>query len=126
MNAHKNKTHTVWLSGAGISVSAGIPDFRTKGTGLYSRLEKYELYVFLNTHSHSHFFNKFDIHTSYMHKYSSPLSLVSHLLLHILTQAIIYNYLTLEPQGGVEQRHGGFRQRHLHRITEFAKVGIQV
>ena len=83
-------------------------------------------YVFFNPHSHSHFFNKLDIHTSYMHKYSSPLSLVSHLLLHILTQAIIYNYLTLEPQGGVEQRHGGFRQRHLHRITEFAKVGIQV
>jgi NAD-dependent SIR2 family protein deacetylase len=31
------------LCGAGISVSAGIPDFRTPGTGLYSQLEKYEL-----------------------------------------------------------------------------------
>ncbi len=33
----------VVLSGAGISVSAGIPDFRTKGTGLYYRLEEYKL-----------------------------------------------------------------------------------
>jgi NAD-dependent SIR2 family protein deacetylase len=31
------------LTGAGISVAAGIPDFRTPGTGLYSQVQKYGL-----------------------------------------------------------------------------------
>lgn len=35
--------HIVICQGAGISCAAGIPDFRTPGTGLYSQLEKYKL-----------------------------------------------------------------------------------
>ncbi|CAD8197857.1 unnamed protein product [Paramecium octaurelia] len=31
------------LAGAGMSVAAGIPDFRTPGTGLYSQIQKYNL-----------------------------------------------------------------------------------
>lgn len=33
----------ICMCGAGVSCSAGIPDFRTAGTGLYSRLEEYDL-----------------------------------------------------------------------------------
>lgn len=33
----------VCVGAAGISVSAGIPDFRTPGTGLYDNLQKYDL-----------------------------------------------------------------------------------
>lgn len=31
------------MTGAGISVAAGIPDFRSPGTGLYDNLKEYDL-----------------------------------------------------------------------------------
>lgn len=41
--SNKKFRNIVVLIGAGASVSAGIPDFRTPGTGLYDRLQHYNL-----------------------------------------------------------------------------------
>ncbi|XP_018324325.1 NAD-dependent protein deacetylase sirtuin-2 isoform X2 [Agrilus planipennis] len=39
----KDVTKIITMAGAGISTSAGIPDFRSPGSGLYDNLQKYEL-----------------------------------------------------------------------------------
>lgn len=39
----KKFKNVVFLTGAGLSVASGIPDFRSPGTGLYSQLEKFDL-----------------------------------------------------------------------------------
>lgn len=43
MIASGNAKKIVVLSGAGVSVAAGIPDFRSPGTGLYDNLQAYNL-----------------------------------------------------------------------------------
>ena len=39
----KNVKNIIVMCGAGISVSAGIPDFRSKDTGLYNNLQAFDL-----------------------------------------------------------------------------------
>ena len=62
------------------------------------RTLEFRTYVFFYWISHSHVFNKIDIKPTYMHKYSSSLSLVAHSLLHMLIQVISHTHVTLEPQ----------------------------
>lgn len=40
---HRQSKNVVVLAGAGISVNAGIPDFRTPGSGLYDNVQKHNL-----------------------------------------------------------------------------------
>ena len=61
-------------------------------------------YVFFKTFTLTQIFNTLNIQPTYMHKYSSSLSLVHHSLVHKPIQVISHTYVTLEPQGGRSQR----------------------
>ena len=113
------------LTGAGISVSCGIPDFRTPGTGLYSNLQRFdlpdpqsmftlsyfrrnplpfitlarELYPSLFTPSPTHHF------LTLLHRHG--------LLLRCYTQNIDgLEYLANLPHHLLIQAHGGFHSAH--------------
>ena len=113
------------LTGAGISVSCGIPDFRTPGTGLYSNLQRFnlpdpqaiftlsyyrrnphpfialarELYPSLFTPSPTHHF------LTLLHSKG--------LLLRAYTQNIDgLEYLAELPHAKLVQAHGGFHSSH--------------
>jgi len=115
----------VVLAGAGISVSCGLPDFRTPGTGLYDNLQKYNLRrpedIFsLNFFRHSpNAFNELakelvpgDIRPSSTHFFMRLLE-TKGLLLRLYTQ----NIDTLEMVARVSEEkiisaHGGFKDAH--------------
>ena len=68
-------------------------------------------YVFFYWISHSHLFNKLDIHTTFMYTHIYPLFLVTHSLIHMihtLNEAIVHTYVTLEPQDLDGLRSGTF------------------
>ena len=55
-------------------------------------------YVFFKTFTLTQIFNTLNIQATYMHKYSSSLSPVTHILIHMLIQIISHTYVTIEPQ----------------------------
>src|SRR5512135_3412512 len=48
--------HAVVLTGAGLSTPSGIPDFRSEGTGLWSRDEPLEVASLLTFRTHPEYF----------------------------------------------------------------------
>jgi NAD-dependent deacetylase len=48
----RNARHTVILTGAGVSTPSGIPDFRSEGTGLWSRDEPLEVASLMTFRTH--------------------------------------------------------------------------
>ena len=71
-----------------------------KARGIFSNVNlttSVRIFLFLDF-TLTQIFSKINIQPTYMHKYSSSLSLVPHSLIHILIQIITHTYVTLEPQ----------------------------
>ena len=78
------------------------PTFAVCKCGLYV--------IFIRIHTHISSTKSIFILT-YMHKCSSPLYIVFHILLYILTQAIMHTYLTHEPQASSQDGRVGYGRR---------------
>jgi len=115
----------VILSGAGISVAAGIPDFRSPGTGLYDNLQKYEL----PTPQSVFDINYFAIRPEPFFQLAKELfpgrirPTLSHYFIKLLhdKDVLLRNYTqnidTLERQAGIDpevlvEAHGSFARAH--------------
>lgn len=121
----KKYNRIAFLTGAGISVSAGIPDFRSPGTGLYSKLEKYnlpypeaifELGYFRNNpkafYTLSNGFLTAEVRPTTSHFFQKMISDMG-----VLEQSFTQNIDSLEleaglPEGKLCQAHGHMRSCH--------------
>jgi len=129
----------VVMAGAGISTSAGIPDFRTPGTGLYSNLEKYNLprpeaifdIGFFKENPKPFFYLAKEL---YPGKFSPTLSHFFIKLLEVkglLLRHYTQNIDTLEREAGVSddklvEAHGAFHTAHCIACSkEFSKEWVK-
>lgn len=123
----------VVLTGAGLSTSAGIPDFRTPGTGLYANLERLNLPYAEAVFDISYFQNNPDpfyilAHELYPGKYTPT---ISHAFIALLAEKgklrklFTQNIDCLERQAGVPghliiEAHGSFAtQRCIECLAEY-------
>jgi len=119
-NLIKNSNFTVVLSGAGVSTSAGIPDFRGKNgiykTGEYDAAKTFEYRYFVNDPSHffkfSHDYMKKieNIKPTYTHKFLARLE-KNNMLDFIITQNIDGLHQKAGSQN-VLQMHGSYQTAH--------------
>jgi len=113
------------MTGAGISVSAGIPDFRSPGTGLYHNLQKYHLdraedvfdLGYFNINPKPFYEVVKGIYPGQFHPtkahYFVRLLAEKGLLLRQFTQNIdTLEYIAGIPQDKVVYAHGGFSSAH--------------
>lgn len=135
----KNVKNVVVMTGAGISTSAGIPDFRSPETGLYANLARLNLPYAEAVFDISYFRNNprpfYELaHELYPGKYRPTIAHSFVSLLNkkgILLKAFTQNIDCLEREAGVPaskmvEAHGSFAtQRCIECKREFSKEAIQ-